>query len=1173
MAENRDTLELIAEQLLLAIEPLVNGFSHPDAAKTLLEEMGWDFSSVPAALDSLQAPVQQAYDLVNTDSLPAQDTVQQIIQSVKEAFTTIENMKSQGGLPSDFKNEFPTQLVQYLLVEYLVNYQPSTGYLLSTIGIIKMTEVAASGSRLAYTKKEFAFSAFGDFFDDPLVFFKDAYNWGASEFKENELLHNIYGLMNAWGLGSYEEALGLDTVNQLIHGALHPENAFGTALKVVFFESSVSPIDFNAGFKLFILPETASDKPGFAVLPFATGAIEESFKITDHLELGIEGGLDLTGGLGVIIRPSRGIELLTGFGSGTPSSLSGHILFSLALSNPEEPFLLIGKRDASRMELAGVSTKLGSRLSATENFEIMTEFALKDGKIVVKPDPEETDGFLSKILPADGITLNFDLGVGFSSEQGFYFSGSTGLEIVLPVHIDLGILKIEGALISLSPKIGSGTEPFRIDLDMATTFKTDFGALKAVVENIGLRTKFIFPDDNSGNLGPVDLSLGLRPPNGVGLAINAGVIKGGGYLYLDFDRGEYAGALELVFSEWIALKAIGLINTKMPDGSDGFSMVIIVTAEFGSGIQLGFGFTLLGVGGILGLHRMVNVEPLRVGVRTGAVESVMFPQDVIANAPRIISDLRAFFPIKQDAFLVGPMAKIGYGTPTLVSISIGVIIEFPDVAITILGVLKVVLPDENAEVLKLQVNFIGRIEPANSQLWFYAELFDSKILWITLEGGMGLLVNWGENANFVFSIGGFHPKFNPPPLPFDEPPRLAVNILDESMAKIRVECYFAVTSNTVQFGARVELFFGFSALSLEGHLGFDALFQFDPFYFSFEFSAGLSVKVFGFGLFSISISGMLEGPTKWHIKGKAKWKITFLGPTIKIDVDHTWGEDKQTELPPIEIFPLIEKEFDAITNWVAVLPKGKSITVCLRKLDQADTSPSEQPDTNTLVLHPVGKLRISQRKLPLKLKLDKLGNQKPSDVNKLAVSVQVGGGDTMAIIDVKEKFAEGEFKQLDESQKLGSPGFEDYDGGIELTSQGEETKTSMAVKRVIRYETVIIDSNYKRHVYRFFDTILQRFSVLNRRLFSHFLRGNNVTHSKLSASYRNRIQPNKQHIEIQPNLYTVAYKKDNRSVSVETTSFSSKASAMDYLETQRKQNPGAANQMHVIPNIEVNIAA
>ncbi len=41
----------------------------------------------------------------------------------------------------------------------------------------------------------------------------------------------------------------------------------------------------------------------------------------------------------------------------------------------------------------------------------------------------------------------------------------------------------------------------------------------------------------------------------------------------------------------------------------------------------------------------------------------MFPRDVVANAPRILSDLRAFFPPEQGIFLVGPMAKIGWGTP------------------------------------------------------------------------------------------------------------------------------------------------------------------------------------------------------------------------------------------------------------------------------------------------------------------------------------------------------------------------------------------------------------------------------------------------------------------------------------------------------------------------------
>src|SRR5207249_2934696 len=173
-------------------------------------------------------------------------------------------------------------------------------------------------------------------------------------------------------------------------------------------------------------------------------------------------------------------------------------------------------------------------------------------------------------------------------------------------------------------------------------------------------------------------------------------------------HGEYAGVLELVVADFLSLHAIGLITTKMPDGSSGFSLLVIITAEFGAGIQLGFGFTLLAVGGLLGLNRTMLLHPLMEGVRTGSINSIMFPQNVVANAPRIISDLRAIFPPQNGIFLIGPMAKLGWGEPTLVSLSLGVIIEIPG-NIAILGVLKVALPAPDAPLLLLQVNFAGAI--------------------------------------------------------------------------------------------------------------------------------------------------------------------------------------------------------------------------------------------------------------------------------------------------------------------------------------------------------------------------------------------------------------------------------------------------------------------------------
>ena len=57
----------------------------------------------------------------------------------------------------------------------------------------------------------------------------------------------------------------------------------------------------------------------------------------------------------------------------------------------------------------------------------------------------------------------------------------------------------------------------------------------------------------------------------------------------------------------------------------------------------------------------------------------------------------------------------------------------------------------------------------------------------------------------MVSVGGFHPQFTPPPLPFPNPKRVSLNILNHSNARIQVMGYFAITSNTAQFGARAEL--------------------------------------------------------------------------------------------------------------------------------------------------------------------------------------------------------------------------------------------------------------------------------------------------------------------------------------------------------------------------------
>lgn len=1148
--ESQDTLTVIAQEIGTVFMPVHDALQTPVDFVDFMTELGWDFSAPIPVFNDLKPILNILKDMIENEEFDA-STVVQLTGQIKNIVTAIKNIASapSGSFPSTidpvaFKNEFPLQLLEYLMVDYLLNNQAKIGSIFQTVGIIRITDVAAAGKRLAYQKKEIAWNDLGNFFNDPTAIFTNAYNWGADTFRVQSFRDAVYELGNSLDISFRQELLPPEIQALIENGVTNPADIFPFSFKLILIESENPDVPYTVGVAFQTLPKKGGELPGFAVIPFATGSIDEIIELTDNLSLLIEMAFDVSSGLAVFVRPNQ-LAIKTNIigsvsGENPPSAFK--LKLGLAYQSADgTPTIIFGKENETRLEFLSYAAKLGAKVAADGKNELFIENDLKGGKLVIKAG--EDDGFLNTILPEDGIQGTFDVLLGWSSTNGVYFEGSGGLEISLPVHIDLTVLEINGITIAVKPD-ASG-----IPIELGANFKANLGPLVATVENIGLKSTFSFPSDNSGNLGPVNYAMSFKPPNGVGLSVDVGVVKGGGYLFFDNDKGEYAGALELTFSEIVSLKAIGVINTKMPDGSPGFSLIIIITAEFGTGIQLGFGFTLLGVGGLLGLNRTMRLDALAEGVRTGSVEGIMFPTNVVENAPRIISDLKAFFPIQQGTFLIGPMAKLGWGTPTLISISLGIIIEIPG-NIAILGILKIALPTEAAALIVLQVNFIGAIEFDKDRLWFFASMYDSRVLFITLEGEMGLLVGWGSEPNFVASVGGFHPAFNPPPLPFPNPVRISLNILNESYAKIRVMGYFAVTSNTAQFGAGAELYFGFSALKVEGHIAFDALFQFSPFYMIIQLSASLSVKVFGIGMFSIRVKLSLEGPTPWKAHGSASISLLFFD--IDVDIDVTWGESKNTTLPPISIMPLLVAEYEKQENWKALIPANSNLLVSLRKIDTLEE----------LVLHPIGSLQLSQRAIPLNLTLDKLGSQKPDDANLF--TLEPSASDLSKINSVNEKFAIAQFKNLKDAEKLSSPSYQNIEGGLELSVSGEQFKTGKTVKRHIRYELITFDSNFKRNPIKYF--------VFLKSLFGNFLRGNTVAKAEISYSTAKKLQPFAEKINVQEPGFAVANMANNKMYNG-TAQFSSQAQAKEFMKTQISLSPELSGSLHVLPTHEINPAA
>jgi hypothetical protein len=1146
----------IVAGLRCALEPLETAFVNEIRLKQFFADFGWDLNVSPASMATIRAGFgleamfnaakavadQLESENVNVAALvgPLKDAIVAIIDAIKAL-----SAAPPGGLPFPldqpaFWNEVPAQLADYLLIRMVQNQAAPVFGILRLVGLAEITSEAPGGvGRIGYRKLAIRWDRMPRVIGDPVALFKELYNWGGAQPFEHQLLVDV--LLDFFRSIRFPARLTGPSPGLLerYYDPANPALADVRQLSIPLFSTASADWSTYAEVGLAIVPippkGNLNQAPvGFALAPMASGAVGAGAGGGPY-SLFLKGGFHEDAAFGAEIRP-EGVELFAAPGKTT---IDAEVGFSI---RPPQPMILIGDPNGFRIELGGLfgSVAVRGQLASPEVIvSIGTGRDPNPPALALVIQTSESDGFLGKLLGANPLKFEFAGIIVWSSASGFHIEGSGGFEISIPLHLNLTVIEIDTLTLALragDPGIG---------LDAGVRAKAMLGPLQAVVEDFGLASRFKFwgPD---GKLGKFDFGIGFKPPKGVGLSLDVGVVKGGGYLFIDPDRGEYAGALELALFEIVTIKAIGIITTKMPDGSKGFSLLIIMSVEFGTGIQLSFGFTLLAVGGLLGLNRTMNLQALAEGIRSGAIESVMFPHDIIANAPKIISDLRAFFPPREGNFLIGPMAKIGWGTPTLISLSLGIIIEIPG-NIAIVGILQVALPTADAALIKLQVNFLGAIEFDKKRVWFFAALYDSRVLFLTIEGEMGLLLAFGEDANFVISVGGFHPRFSPPPLPFPSPRRIAISILNSPVARVRVEGYFAVTTNTVQFGARVEAFFGLDEINVQGQLAFDALFQFSPFYFIIEISASFSVNVFGAGLFSVGLRGSLEGPAPWHIEGHGEISILFFD--IGVDFSETWGENKKEELPPIAVLPLLTDELNKPDNWRALLPQGATLLVSLRKMQEAEA---------LLILHPVGVLRIAQRAVPLDLKLDKIGSRKPADVNRLSLAVTGGGLEKKA--DAFDRFAPAQFQNFSDADKLSRPAFAPEHAGIDVSASGHDLRSSKMARRVVRYEEIIIDSNFKR--------FQRRFRGFIGVLFNFFLSGCAVAKSDLSQATRKKLIPFDDKITVTEDAYTVAFQSNNKAFATDSQSFHSEASALDYMNRQVTADPALADQIHVIPSVE-----
>ena len=638
---------------------------------------------------------------------------------------------------------------------------------------------------------------------------------------------------------------------------------------------------------------------------------------------------------------------------------------------------------------------------------------LKD--LVFSLDLRKENGFFEKLLSAPiSFSVN-ELAVGYTYQNGLSVGGSASIRIPINKTIDLKAAKISNLALEI------GVPDFRgLEVGISTNLSLNLECVTFSLSELGfgLKTELL---DNGWHFKDFNLTPTLKLPDGMGISIDLEGVKGAGALKWNADTGEIRGSFSLVIVELCSAGAWFVLNTKPKDGVK-FSFMGAVSADFNPGLQLGMGFSLTGVGGALGLFRRIDTDRMQRAVHDGTLSTVLFAKDVEKNLDTVLANITDYFPLSKENFFFGAMAQISWAEK--VKVDLGLFIQAPDpVVIMIAGGLHFNVADSVDKLLSINSNFLGIIDLSKG-LSFDASLYDSYIVGIQFYGDIALRIYWaGETKGFLLSAGGFHPQYKPEAgFNVADMKRLGMKF-DVGIVKLSMEEYFAVTSNTVQFGSDTRLKIGWEGYGLSGYMYYNVLFQFRPFAFMFDAGIGVSVKFAGCTLIAIALDLSVSGPSPWRIKGKAYFWCLFT--KVKCEFEETWGKKQQVgEQTVVSVISLLSDSYEKTTNWTVVSSDLMDNLVVLAPYQGMD---QRMNASDTLV--------FSQEEFPLDRDLERFGESIPSVTRIDIDSVSVGSDKRempLTLQTVDSSFAPSMFQNMTDQQKLTAASYEEMHSGFRV---------------------------------------------------------------------------------------------------------------------------------------------
>ena len=730
-----------------------------------------------------------------------------------------------------------------------------------------------------------------------------------------------------------------------------------------------------------------------------------------------------------------------------PARPDDPVTIRIAREDPQGgPDVLLGPPYDTRLVIADVEAFMRFR-EAEPVFEIGG--FVKGLEAVIAPRWWRTFGAPTQVF-REGWKFALDLDIAYGVGRGLTFNLTSGIDVLWYVNytaetedgtwgFTLHSIRFVGELVVVDGELGA-----RLRLEFHTSVK--LGPIKLVADGFGAWGGY-WPFGTEGDAG-YGRYWGLLPPTGAGLEIDFGPVIGGGFV--DWRGGpteRYAGLLFLSIVDTLDVTAFG-IHEKTPQGRTSF--IAVLGVRFLPGIQLGYGFAITGVGGIVGINRRFDTDALRERLTSGAVGNVLFAPDPVVNAPIILGDLEALFPATDGVHVGGPTGRLSW--IELFHLDAGLLFEIAtsDDAYGMTGITKIALlgsahadlDDVDEGLLHLQMDFAGFWDRPKQIIEFDAALVHSRVFYVwILTGDAAFRLSWGERPYAMVTLGGFHPDFNPEPAQFPELARIGVAYdLDAGIRVwLRLEFYFAVTTNSIQTGALIEAGWKIGPVNATGWLAFDVLIQFSPFRFSISFSAGMRIRIGAINVAGVRVKGTLAGPGPITITGEFCIEILFF--------DICWSAT--FELPP-SAAPILAPLADLLDLLANALSDSSSVSSGGTSSSGAALTADPRPDDTGAVLTPRGQLIWTQRIMPLDTEIQRF-NGRVLDTGPRAFQVTAPAG--VPTSELRDHFTPGTFLERTKAQQLSQATFERLPAGL---SVGFGTRDGDPIGRNVTINTYLI---------------------------------------------------------------------------------------------------------------------